>query len=234
MPQPSNVDPREIDKFNQLGSLWWDPRGPMHSLHTVNPLRAAFIASIGDLQDGELLDVGCGAGILTEALAKLGARVTAIDLSEDVLELARRHASAQGLKIDYRFISAEQLAEQQPATFDIVTCMEVLEHIPEPRRVVAACSQLLKPGGHAFFSTIDRSLKSFVFAIFGAEYILRLLPRGSHRYGALIRPAELRSWAASSGLSFAASASLLYNPFTSKFKLADVEDVNYLMRFTKV
>lgn len=233
MPQPANVDLREIEKFSRLAALWWDPKGPMHSLHRINPLRLAFITSSVDLHGRRLVDIGCGAGILAEVLVKSGAVVTGIDLSADLLGLARGHASAQGLQVDYRLASAEQLAEQHPGAFEIVTCMEVLEHIPAPRSVIDACSHLLQPGGHAFFSTIDRSLKSFLFAIFGAEYVLGLLPRGSHHYAGLIRPAELRSWAASSGLAFVSSASMLYNPFTRRFKLGIVEDVNYLMHFTK-
>ncbi len=233
MPQPANVDHREIEKFSRLAALWWDAKGPMHSLHSINPLRLGFIRSAVDLHGRRVLDIGCGAGILAEALAKSGAVVTGIDLSADLLELAKRHASAQGLQVDYRPASAEQLAEQQPGGFEIVTCMEVLEHIPAPRSVINACARLLKPGGQAFFSTIDRSLKSLLFAIFGAEYVLGLLPRGSHHYGGLIRPDELRSWAVSSGLTFVASASMLYNPFTRQFRLGTMEDVNYLMHFTK-
>ena len=205
----------------------------MHSLHAINPLRTEFIARSCELRGRLTLEVGCGGGLLAESLARRGARVTGIALSDDLLELARRHARAQGLDVDYRHLSAEQIAESQPGTFDIVTCMEVLEHIPRPADVVAACSRLLRPGGHAFFSSLDRSPKSFVFAILGAEYILRLLPIGSHNYRSLIRPGELRSWARQSGLAFVNSASVAYNPLTRKFSVAPELDVSYMMHFTK-
>ncbi len=231
--QGNNVDPRETEKFGGLSALWWDPKGSLHSLHDINPLRTKFIAEGAALAGRKVLDVGCGGGILSEALARSGAHVTGIDLAEPLIEVARAHAQQQGINVDYRQISAERLAEESPGSFDVITCMEVLEHIPEPQAVVAACTRLLKPAGDIFFSTINRNLKSFIFAIVGAEYVLRLLPIGSHTYDRLIRPDELRSWARSNGLSFVNSATIAYNPFTRKFSVVAGEDVNYMMHFKR-
>ena len=229
-----NVDNREIAKFDRVSQIWWDLSAEMGTLHTINPLRTDFILEDLDLQRPRILDVGCGGGILSEALAKAGARVTGIDLSEDSLEVARRHAEQQGLEIDYRYESAEAMAEKHAGGFDVVTCMEMLEHVPEPLKVVAACAQALKPGGRAVFSTINRTPKAFLFAIVGGEYILHLLPRGTHRYQKLIRPRELKGWADDNRLEFSKLSSLIYNPFTRKFKVeAGAEDVNYMARFTK-
>ncbi len=234
MSQHANMDPRETEKFGKLIACWWDPRGPMHSLHAINPLRMNFITEAIEPSGRQALDVGCGGGILSESLARSGAQVTGIDLSEALVELAGRHADEQGLHMYYRHASAEQLAEKEPASFDITTCMEVLEHIPEPEQVVAACSRILRPGGHAFFSTINRNLKSFLFAILGAEYILHLLPMGSHKYSRLIQPDELRAWAEKSGLSFVNSSSLAYDPFNGKFSMVPhEEDINYMMHFIR-
>jgi 2-polyprenyl-6-hydroxyphenyl methylase/3-demethylubiquinone-9 3-methyltransferase len=186
------------------------------------------------LHNPKILDVGCGGGILSEALAKTGAQVTGIDLSEASIETARRHAQTQGLQIDYRVENVEEFTQKHAGKFDVVTCMEMLEHVPEPGKIVAACAQVLKPGGHAVFSTINRTPKAFLFAIVGGEYILRLLPRGSHTYSKLIRPQELKNWAEASGLEFSNLASLIYNPFTRKFNVAiGREDVNYMARFIK-
>ncbi len=231
--QGDNVDPRETEKFGRLSAIWWDPKGPMHSLHDINPLRTKFIAEGTALAGRKVLDIGCGGGILSESLSKLGARVTGIDLSEDLIELARLHARQQDLDVEYRPISAERLAEESPEAFDVITCMEVLEHIPHPQAVVEACTRLLKRGGNIFFSTINRNLKSLLFAIVGAEYIIRLLPRGSHTYFRLIRPDELRSWAQSNRLSFVQSATVAYNPFTGKFSVVAGEDVSYMMHFKR-
>lgn len=232
--QPAvNVDRRETDKFSAVAAVWWDPKGPMHTLHTINPLRTGFIVESCDVSGRTVLDIGCGGGVLAEALAKRGARVIGIDLSQDLLGIARAHASGQGLPIEYRYISAEQLAEQEPGAFDIVTCMEVLEHVPRPDELVMACSRLLKPGGHAFFATIDRTLEALLFVIFGAEYILRILPIGTHHYGGLIRPAELKSWGQRGGLEYAGSVSVVYNLITRKFSLARHRDPTYLMHFIK-
>jgi 2-polyprenyl-6-hydroxyphenyl methylase/3-demethylubiquinone-9 3-methyltransferase len=230
----SNADQGEITKFDRLSRIWWDTEGPMRILHVINPLRAGFILERLHAPRPQILDVGCGGGILSEALARSGARVTAIDLSEPTLEAARRHTSAEDLDIDYRYLSAEQIAHEAPCRFDAVTCMEMLEHVPEPARVIAACARALKPGGLAFFSTINRTPKAFLFAILAGEYILGLLPRGTHDYRKLIRPRELREWASPGGLEFTGAASLKYNPLTRGFKLAPgKEDVNYLACFIK-
>jgi 2-polyprenyl-6-hydroxyphenyl methylase/3-demethylubiquinone-9 3-methyltransferase len=238
----TNVDEREINKFDRVSQVWWNPKGEMGTLHTINPLRTKFVMEKLTVPSPKILDVGCGGGILSEALARAGAQVTAIDLSQASLEVAKRHAEGQGLKIDYRYESVEEVVRENAGTFDAVTCMEMLEHVPEPGKIVAACAQALrspnpvsgKPGGQAFFSTINRTPKALLFAIVGGEYILRLLPRGTHTYKMLIRPAELKSWAAENRLEFARLSSLMYNPFTGKFKVAaGKEDVNYMVHFIK-
>ena len=234
MTEFSNFDRGEIGKFDRIAQIWWDPGGAMGSLHTVNPLRLRFIAGGVSLRGLKALDVGCGGGILAEALARNGARVTGVDLSQASIEVATRHARTQGLAIDYRHASAEEIAKAQPGGFDVVTCMEMLEHVPESQEVVAACAHALRPGGHAFFSTINRTPKALLFAIVGGEYILRLLPRGSHTYGKLIRPAELKAWARRNGLELAGVASLMYNPFRRLFRVVpNKEDVNYMAHFVK-
>jgi 2-polyprenyl-6-hydroxyphenyl methylase/3-demethylubiquinone-9 3-methyltransferase len=230
----NNADNKEIDKFDKVSQIWWDLKGEMGTLHVINPLRTKFIMEKLTVQNPKILDVGCGGGILSEALAKSGAQVVGSDLSQASLEVAKRHAEQQGLKIEYLYESAENIAQKNPGSFDAITCMEMLEHVPEPAKVIAACAQALKPGGHAFFSTINRTPKALLFAIIGGEYILRLLPRGTHTYQKLIRPSELKGWAQDAGLKFSRIASLIYNPFTSKFKVAmGVEDVNYMVHFTK-
>ncbi len=228
-----NVDSRETDKFGRLSAEWWDPNGPMRSLHAINPLRMSFIASAVDLRGNQLLDVGCGGGLLAESLAKGGAHVTGIDLSQDLVELARQHAKAQGVQVDYRLSSVEQVAEQQPESFDVVTCMEVLEHIPEPGKAVAACARALRPGGHAFFATLNRSVWSLLFAILVGEHIIGLLPAGSHHYSMLIRPGELRAWAERAGLRFADRAGVIYNPLSGRFHVAARYDMSYMVHFVK-
>ncbi|MEW6401880.1 MAG: bifunctional 2-polyprenyl-6-hydroxyphenol methylase/3-demethylubiquinol 3-O-methyltransferase UbiG [Chloroflexota bacterium] len=229
-----NVDNTEIDKFDKVSQIWWDLKGEMGTLHVINPLRAHFIMEKVSLVHPRILDVGCGGGILSEALAKVGAQVTGIDLSRASLIVARQHARKQGLDIEYRYESMEEVAQKHTGSFDVVTCMEMLEHVPEPEKIVAACAQALKPGGHAVFSTINRTPKAFLFAIVGGEYILRLLPRGTHTYGKLIQPRELKAWAQKNGLEFSRLSSLIYNPFTRKFKVAaGVEDVNYMVHFVK-
>jgi len=229
-----NADDREINKFDEVSDIWWDLKGEMGTLHTINPLRTRFIMENFQGHAPKVLDVGCGGGILSEALAKLGAHVTGIDLSRPSLEAARKHAEMQGLDIDYRYESVEEIARTNPGDFDAVTCMEMLEHVPEPGQIVAACSQVLRQNGHAFFSTINRTPKAFLFAIVGGEYVLHLLPRGTHTYSRLIRPQELKNWSMSNGLEFSGLSSLIYNPFTGRFKVAaDKEDVNYMAHFVK-
>ena len=229
----TNTDKEEIKKFDDVAKTWWDPKGSMGTLHTINPLRTKFITDGLNLSGRKVLDVGCGGGILTEALTKCGAQAKGIDLSNESIEAAKVHARQQGLDIAYRYENIEETASKHAGEFDAITCMEMLEHVPEPNKIIAACSRLLKPGGHAFFSTINRTPKAFLFVIFGGEYILRLLPRGTHTYKKLIRPNELKHWAQESGLDFQRLSSLIYNPFTRKFKVANVEDNNYMAHFIK-
>lgn len=234
MNESQNVDAAEIAHFNRIAQLWWDPAGKMGQLHAINGLRLRFITDRIPVAGPRVVDVGCGGGILTEALHKAGARVTGIDLSELSLEVARQHAARGGLDIDYRYMDVETLAQEEAGSFDAVTCMEMLEHVPHPDRVIAACATLLKPGGVAFFSTINRTFKAFAFAIVAGEYVLGLLPRGTHTYGKLIRPDEMRGWAGAAGLGFTAVASLMYNPLTRRFRVApDREDINYMASFIK-
>ena len=233
MSQFTNSDTEEIKKFDDVAQVWWDLKGSMGTLHTINPLRTKFITDGLNLSSRNVLDVGCGGGILTEALARCGAQATGIDLSNESIEAAKVHARQQGLDIGYRYENIEETASKHAGEFDAITCMEMLEHVPEPNKIIAACSRLLKPGGHAFFSTINRTPKAFLFVIFGGEYILRLLPRGTHTYKKLIRPNELKQWAQESGLDCRRLSSLIYNPFTRKFKVADVEDNNYMAHFVK-
>jgi len=233
MSQFINTDTDEIKKFDKVAQIWWDPKGEMGTLHTINPLRLKFITDGLDLSGRKVLDVGCGGGILTEALAKSGAHATGIDLSNDSLEAAKIHARQEGVDVEYRYENIEETAANHAGEFDAITCMEMLEHVPEPGKIIAACSKLLKPGGHAFFSTINRTPKAFVMVIFGGEYILRLLPRGTHTYSKLIRPNELKDWSQESGLEFRRLASLIYNPFTRIFKVVEVEDNNYMAHFVK-
>lgn len=229
-----NFDEKEIKKFDDVADIWWDLDGEMRTLQTINPLRVGFIAEKMTIKSPKILDVGCGGGILSEALARTGAQVTGIDLSKGAIEAAREHAQAGGLTIDYKVTNVEDIAQAKEGSFDVVTCMEMLEHVPDPERIVAACAKAIKPGGLAFFSSINRTPKAFLFVIIGGEYILRLLPRGTHTYSKLIRPRELKQWSHKYGLEFARLASLMYNPFTGKFKVAhNKEDNNYMMHFIK-
>jgi 2-polyprenyl-6-hydroxyphenyl methylase/3-demethylubiquinone-9 3-methyltransferase len=229
-----NVDGRELAKFEALGPGWWDPRGKMASLHAINPLRAEFILGRLGKRAPRILDAGCGGGILSEALAEAGAHVTGIDPSPAAIQAAQDHARSRGLKIDYRQGSVESFAAKNAGAFDAVAAMEILEHVPRPDRIVAACARALASGGRAFFSTIHRSPKAWLFVVFGGEVVLRLLPRGSHEYRKLIRPAELRGWAEAGGLEHEESAALLYNPFVRRFRIeAGRLGDNYLMCFAK-
>jgi len=233
MSQFINTDTSEIKKFDDVAQTWWDLKGEMGTLHTINPLRTKFIIDGVDLKGKKVLDVGCGGGILTEALAQAGAIATGIDLSHDSIEAAKVHAAQVGSKAEYRYENIEETVAKYAGQFDAITCMEMLEHVPEPGKIIAACSRLLKPGGHAYFSTINRTPKALIMVIFGGEYVLRLLPRGTHTYSKLIRPSELKAWCAESGLEFRRLASLIYNPFTRVFKVKEVEDNNYMAHFVK-
>jgi 2-polyprenyl-6-hydroxyphenyl methylase/3-demethylubiquinone-9 3-methyltransferase len=229
----SNVDSAEIAKFDALASRWWDPEGDFRPLHQINPLRLDYIRQRTVLRDARALDIGCGGGILAESLAKHGARVTAIDMAEGPLAVAKLHQAESGTDIDYLRIAAEQFAKSHSGQFDLVTCLEMLEHVPAPSSVVSACAELVRPGGDVFFSTINRNPKSFMLAIIGAEYVLRLLPAGTHEYEKFIRPSELESWARHAGLVLQASTGMHYNPITRKYSLGPGLDVNYLMHFKR-
>ncbi|HEU4531887.1 MAG TPA: bifunctional 2-polyprenyl-6-hydroxyphenol methylase/3-demethylubiquinol 3-O-methyltransferase UbiG [Steroidobacteraceae bacterium] len=228
-----NVDPAEIAKFEALAQRWWDPRGEFRPLHELNPLRLEFVASRAPLEGRDVLDVGCGGGILAEAMARRGARVVGIDLAQAALEVAELHALDAGVPVQYRLQSAEDLARQSPDSFDVVTCMEMLEHVPEPAQVIGALARLVRPGGHVFISTINRTAKAFVLAIVGAEYVLRLLPRGTHEYERFIRPAELDEWTRAAGLALRGISGIEYNPLTRHFSLSRAPDVNYLVHLVR-
>lgn len=226
-----NADAAELAKFSELAHRWWDPAGEFRPLHQINPLRLGWIEEVaGPLRERDVLDVGCGGGILAEAMARRGARVLGIDLADKPLKVAQLHALEQQVAgVRYQAVSAERLATQQPATFDVVTCMEMLEHVPDPASIVTACATLVKPGGWVFFSTLNRNPKAFLLAIVGAEYVLRLLPRGTHEYRRFIRPSELAQWARQAGLDVMQLMGLTYNPLTQRFALARDTSVNYLM-----
>ncbi len=231
---PVNADPAELAKFQALAAKWWDPQSEFRPLHEINPLRLGWIESMQPLSGLRVLDVGCGGGILAEAMAGRGADVLGIDLARRSLKVAELHALESGAAVRYEEIAAEALAAREPSQFDVVTCMEMLEHVPDPASTVRACATLVKPGGWVFFSTINRNPKSFLFAIVGAEYILRLLPRGTHEYAKLIRPSELATAARSAGLELQTSCGLTYNPLTRVYRLADRDlSVNYLCAFRR-
>ena len=225
----SNVDAAEVGRFEALSHRFWDPRGEFKPLHILNPVRARFVAERAPLQGARVLDVGCGGGLLCEALARAGATVTGIDLAPGMIEVARLHATEQNLSIDYRVCDANTLTE----TFDVVTCMEMLEHVPNPEAMTASLARLARPGGAAFISTINRNLKSFLQAIVGAEYLLNLIPRGTHEYERLIRPAELGRWARAAGLQLREVAGLEFDPFTEQCRLSRDPSVNYLMHLER-
>lgn len=236
MTQPvNNVDPAEIAKFEALASRWWDKTSEFKPLHDINPLRLNWLDERVSLAGKKVLDVGCGGGILAESMAKRGAEVLGIDMGEAPLAVATLHAQEQKVEnINYRQVTVEQLAEEQPASFDVVTCLEMLEHVPDPAAIVAACYRLVKPGGQVFFSTINRNPKSWLFAIVGAEYVLRLLPRGTHDYQKFIRPAELGRWIREAGLQLNEMTGLHFNPLTNRYWLAPNVDVNYMMATTRI
>lgn len=226
----TNADPAELRKFSDLAHRWWDPASEFRPLHEINPLRLDWIdRSAGTLAGKKVLDVGCGGGILSEGMAGAGADVTGIDLSEKALGVARLHLFESGLKVEYQLSSAEDFAEAHPAGFDVVTCMEMLEHVPDPASTIAACARLVKPGGHVFFSTLNRNPKSYLFAIIGAEYVLNLLPRGTHDYAKFIRPSELARYCRESGLETQELIGMSYNPLTRVYSLGRDTDVNYLV-----
>jgi len=224
-----NADPAELEKFSDLAHRWWDLEGEFRPLHAINPLRLEWIERQAPLAGRDVLDVGCGGGILAEAMAQRGARVTGIDLAEKPLRVAQLHLLESGLQVRYELSSPEDLAAAHPESFDVLTCMEMLEHVPDPARAVAACARLLRPGGTAIFSTINRNPKAYLFAVIGAEYVLRLLPRGTHDYARFIRPSELAHWCRDAGLREAELTGMTYNPFTQRYRLGPDCDVNYLL-----
>jgi 2-polyprenyl-6-hydroxyphenyl methylase/3-demethylubiquinone-9 3-methyltransferase len=229
----TNVDQAEIAKFDALASRWWDPAGEFGALHEINPLRLDFIRQRATLSGRKTVDIGCGGGILAESMALAGASVTGIDMAEGPLAVARLHQAESGTDVEYLHSTAEALAEERGANYDVVTCLEMLEHVPSPQTVIAACAELVKPGGNVFFSTINRNPKSFMFAIVGAEYVLRLLPAGTHEYAKFIKPSELESWARHAGLDLKGSIGMHYNPVTREYSLGSNLDVNYLMHFRR-
>ena len=234
MSNSQNVDPNEIRKFEELASRWWDKNSEFKPLHDINPLRANWIDNLAPVAEQKVLDVGCGGGILTEALAQRGAQVTGIDMGDAPLGVAKLHQLESGLSIDYQKSTAEDFANDHENAFDVVTCLEMLEHVPDPSSVVRACAQMVKPGGHVFFSTINRNPKAFLFAIIGAEYVLRLLPRGTHEYAKFIRPSELANWSRDAGLQVNQMTGLLFNPLSKKYRLSDTDmDVNYMISTQK-
>ena len=228
-----NVDQSEIAKFSALAHRWWDPNSEFKPLHAINPLRLSWIKSFVSLDGKKVVDIGCGGGILAESIAQSGADTTGIDLSEKALKVAELHALEVGANLTYRAVSAEDLAQEQPEQYDVVTCMEMLEHVPDPASVVRACAALCKPGGTLFFSTLNRSPKSYLFAIIGAEYILRLLPKGTHEYAKFIKPSELVAFTRSTGLELLGTKGLGYNPLIQVYSLSDDVDVNYMIAVRK-
>lgn len=229
----NNVDQSEIDKFSALAHRWWDPTSEFKPLHAINPLRLGWIESITSLAGKKVLDVGCGGGILAESLSKAGGIVTGIDLSTKALKVAELHQLESNTSVQYRSISAEDLAKQEPENYDVVTCMEMLEHVPDPSSVVQACATLCKPGGSIFFSTLNRNPKSYLFAIIGAEYILKLLPKGTHEYDKFIKPSELANFTRQAGLELNEIKGMTYNPITQIYRLGSDTDVNYMIATRK-
>ena len=228
-----NIDPGEVAKFEALASRWWDPHSEFKPLHDINPLRVGYISERTALEGNKLLDVGCGGGILSEALAAKGATITGIDAGDGPISVAKLHLLESGLNIDYSQSTAESWAAEHPATYDALTCLEMLEHVPDPGSVVRACAAMVKPGGNLFFSTINRNPKAYLFAIIGAEHILRLLPKGTHDYAKFIKPAELAQWLRDAGLLLRDTTGLLYNPFSKHYTLGRDTDVNYIVHAVK-
>jgi 2-polyprenyl-6-hydroxyphenyl methylase/3-demethylubiquinone-9 3-methyltransferase len=228
MIQSMNADPLEIQKFSALAHRWWDPTSEFRPLHEINPLRLEWINARVPLAGKKIIDIGCGGGILTESMAKKGGNVTGIDLSEKALQVADLHSLESGVQVRYELISAEAMAEREAGQYDVVTCMEMLEHVPDPAAIVQACASLVKPGGHVFFSTLNRNPKSYLFAIIGAEYLLRMLPKGTHDYDKFIKPAELAQFARSAGLDVDGLKGLSYNPLSKIYSLGQDTSVNYL------
>ena len=224
-----NVDPAEIARFEAAASRWWDPQGEMRPLHELNPVRLQYVERAGPLAGRRVLDIGCGGGLLAEAMARKGAKVTGLDLADDLVQVAMLHALEAGVEVDYLYESAEQHVRAHAGEYDIVTCMEMLEHVPEPAGVITAIARLVRPGGHVFVSTLNRTLKAYAMAVIGAEYVLRLLPPGTHTYEKFIRPSELRRWAGAAGLDVVDVAGLDYDPFSRKAEVSTDASVNYLM-----
>ncbi|MFI4921236.1 MAG: bifunctional 2-polyprenyl-6-hydroxyphenol methylase/3-demethylubiquinol 3-O-methyltransferase UbiG [Gammaproteobacteria bacterium] len=229
----ANLDSGEIAKFDAIAARWWDPEGEFRPLHAINPLRLDYVDSREPLKGRRVLDIGCGGGLLAEAMASRGAKVTGIDLSEGALKVAKLHLKESGRQVDYRLVSAEAMAAEMPGAFDLVTCMEMLEHVPDPASIISACSTLLRPGGQVIFSTLNRNPKSFAMAIVGGEYLLRLIPAGTHEYAKFIRPSELEAWARTTGLVHRHSTGMHYNPLTRHYRLGPGLDVNYFMHFSR-
>ncbi len=229
----TNVDQQEIAKFAALADRWWDLDGEFKSLHDINPLRLSFIQQHVILSGQKILDIGCGGGILSESMAKCGGIVTGIDMAKDVLNAAELHSKEQKLSIKYLYTTAEALAEQQQQSYDVITCMELLEHVPDPSAIVAACAKLIKPNGAVFFSTLNRTLKAYLYAIIGGEYLLRLLPKGTHHYEKFIRPSELMHWSQDNNLQMRSMVGMTYNPLSRLYNLVNEVDVNYLAFFVK-
>ncbi len=229
----ANVDTEELNKFSELAHKWWDKTSEFKPLHDINPLRLNYIDTAVSLKGKTVLDVGCGGGILSESMAQKGAQVTGIDLGEKALKVAQLHSLESGVVVDYQLIAVEELAEKQPSSFDVVTCLEMLEHVPNPASVVAACAKLVKHGGHVFFSTINRNPKSYLFTVVGAEYVLNMLPRGTHDYAKFIKPSELANWVRAAGLSLNDQIGMSYNPIAQHYRLGDDVSVNYIMHTIK-
>ncbi|CAG9171818.1 bifunctional 2-polyprenyl-6-hydroxyphenol methylase/3-demethylubiquinol 3-O-methyltransferase UbiG [Cupriavidus pinatubonensis] len=233
-PTGPNADPKEIDKFSELAHHWWDPNSDFKPLHDLNPLRLGWIDGIAGLAGKKVVDIGCGGGILSESMARLGANVRGIDLSTKALRVADLHSLESGVAVNYEEIAAEALAAREPGSVDVVTCMEMLEHVPDPASIVQACATLVRPGGHVFVSTINRNLKAYLMAVVGAEYILQMLPRGTHDYEKFITPSEMARFARNAGLEFVEMRGMTYNPLSQIYSLSRDTDVNYMMAFRRV